>query len=410
MSELPPSASGTQRTPRRAARFRSGVLGLVLASCSAISAPQSDTSGGSTPGLATASETTGTSHDLTDPAVISKLGAPEPEGIDWERSIDGTRLVGIDSEPVPHELDLIAATLMEVPAVLKALIEPRTIVRLPRARSGDPDHEEAVGYSVGPDIYLPDAAFSQTTGSTTLLDMTRTYVHELAHTAQFNNLDAGFVSAALAGLTDPVNPEDGSALVRDFAASTGWINESSDPYRADWRLSDPASAPSRYGATGPAEDMAETLSLIVLGRGDGLTSNRVRWVESWLGIDAEDLAVGKPWAPAGSVEVLARQPLYDEERVAALSVSAEHAEPLYLELDPGMPDPAIVAATIGGRLSGRGLAGALVEINDDRLPHYGGVYTRSDGVRFWVELLDFRAASGFTSAPADPVLIYVMFW
>jgi hypothetical protein len=48
--------------------------------------------------------------------------------------------------------------------------------------------------------------------------------------------------------------------------------------------------------------------------------------------------------------------------------------------------------------------------HDDRLPRYQGLFTRRDGVRYWVELWDFREATGFSSAPDVPVLTYVVLW
>ncbi len=41
---------------------------------------------------------------------------------------------------------------------------------------------------------------------------------------------------------------------------------------------------------------------------------------------------------------------------------------------------------------------------------YAGLFNRTDGVQFWVELWDFREGSGFSSAPNAPVLSYVMLW
>ena len=54
------------------------------------------------------------------------------------------------------------------------------------------------------------------------------------------------------------------------------------------------------------------------------------------------------------------------------------------------------------------MSGVLSLTDDARLPHYTGLFTRRDGVNLWVELWDFREATGFQ--PTDPILTYVVLW
>ncbi|HZJ49249.1 MAG TPA: hypothetical protein VFD97_09490, partial [Acidimicrobiia bacterium] len=231
---------------------------------------------------------------------------------------------------------------------------------------------------------------------------------EYAHVAQFHALDPAYVQAALDGDVARVDPVDGSNLVTSFADATGWTNQSDDPLRAEWRLDGQAS--TEYGRTGPAEDMAESVAMVVLGRADWIPSDHAKWVTKWLDTSAERLAAGKPWIPAGAKEVFASQDLYDEAAASAAAPGAEHHEAHYFELPTSVPDHLSLGPDIERRLLQRGFGGIFTRIQDQQLPHYQGRFSRSDGVRFWVELWDFREATGFSSSPDVPVLVYVELW
>ncbi len=198
--------------------------------------------------------------------------------------------------------------------------------------------------------------------------------------------------------------------MRDFAAATGWENRSDDPLRAEWALPAGRQAATEYGAEGPGEDMAEAVALVVLGRAEWIPADRARWVERWLDEGAETLAAGKPWAPPGSVEVLSREPIYEEDELEPHAVRFDHGEAMYFSLPEGVAAHAELAEEVELRLLTRRLAGALRRTDDDRLPRYSGLFTRSDGVAFWVELWDFREATRFRGAPDSPILTYVVLW
>jgi hypothetical protein len=131
-------------------------------------------------------------------------------------------------------------------------------------------------------------------------------------------------------------------------------------------------------------------------------------VEQWLGITATNLATGKPWAPVGSREVLSKDSLYDEAALNGIAIRFDHVEPLYFSLPQGVAPNEQLAAEIQQRLLERRLSGVLSLTDDARLPRYAGLFTRTDGVSMWVELWDFRLATGFEKA--DPILTYVVLW
>ncbi len=338
--------------------------------------------------------------------VLAELGVPDPEGIAWQRRSGAIELVGTTSRPVPGELTLIAAALAEVPQAVLDRAPLRFLVRAPAVDTARL-HPATAAFARGPDVYLVDRTFTDAGAGATRLGLARVLIHELAHVAQFDTLSEAYVTAVLDGSLSITDTGDGSLLVADFADAAGWRNTSGDELRPRWSLPDP-SGTTTYGATSPEEDMAESVAAVALGRAGELSPERVRWVEAWLGVSATRLAAGKPYVPPGSREAFFREPVYDEAEVAARRTA--HAEAQYFELPGSQPAAERLASTIGSELRSRALTGTLSEVADDRLPRYAGEFRRSDGLRFWVELWDFRSATGFRSAPTAPVLTYVAMW
>ena len=359
-------------------------------------------------------------YDLTEDSLRSQLGSEPIDDIDWQRSItgaDGVGLAVVGSGTVPDaaELDLIAATVADIPSALWNQTDLRTIVRTVRAPGQRAPHAQPIAYALGPDVYLLDEALSLSDGGSTRYELARALVHELVHVAQFTTMSDEYVAAALDGRIDTVDPTLGSELVADFAASTGWTraNPAAEaPFGpgAGWELALDVTASSEYGRTNPAEDMAEATTLVLMGRDDLVPADRVAWVETWLGESIDRLAAGRPWVPQGSAEVLSNDPLYDQDAVAALSGDRSHVEPSYFELPTDLGDAGTIAATVTEHLLGRGVVGTMEPIDDPRVPRLGGRFTGQHGIVWWVELWDFRLRADGTSGPSAPVLVYVAVW
>jgi len=228
----------------------------------------------------------------------------------------------------------------------------------------------------------------------------------MAHVVQFMTLDPAYIEAVLDGRLERVDPADGSELVRDFAAATGWTDTASDSLHAAWHLDGPAA--TAYGATGPAEDMAESIAMVAIGRANWIPDNHTRWVENWLRVSAADLAQGKPWIPAGSTEVVSGQDLYDVDALLAITPGIAHRGAHYFELPIDTEDPLVFEPRLENVLVQRGLSGSFSRSDQQDVPHYEGMFTRSDGVRFWVELWDFRDTG--PANPNVPLLAYVELW
>jgi len=377
---------------------------LVLTACGFVATTSTTVDGSDPLGSTT---TAPVEIDLDDPDLQARLGSPLFEDVSWKRTFGGLTLLGATPAAEPAELELLAAALDEIPSSLMEAGSPRNLIRI-ESVSGAEAIGKAVAFTKGPDIYLVDRTFAPNDEPTTLLELTRALIHELTHVAQYRALTETYVQAALAGEVGQVDPASGSKLVRSFAASVGWIDQSTDPLEASWFLPTSIEAATDYGRTGAGEDMAEAVSMVLVGRSNWIPSTHARWVEQWLGSGTAALANGKPWAPAGSREVLSKDPLYDEAALNGISLRFTHIEPLYFSLPDSVAPHTQLAGEIQIRLLERRISGALALTDDARLPHYSGLFTRQDGVNVWVELWDFREATGFK--PTDPILTYVMLW
>ncbi len=334
-----------------------------------------------------------------DPEAVRAELAPPVSGVVWKRTIGDVEIVGVTDRADAAEVELIAAAVGELPTELVEAGEMRALVR---AVEADAEAEPVtLAVARGPDIYLLDLTFASSPPPTRLA-MAGVLAHELTHTAQFADIRPDYLAGLEGRDLATLDVTAASELVQDFARAAGWRSDD-----GTWSLPDP-SGTTPYGATSPAEDMAESVAVLALGRPWLISPERIAWVEDWLGVAASDLAAGKPWAPPGSVELASRQPLYDEDKVGA--IDAAHVEPLYWALPAGSTPAADLAAEAGAQLRQRGLTGTLEPVADDRLPRFGGRFVRSDGVSYWVELWDFRSADIAGDIPEQPVLTYVMLW
>jgi hypothetical protein len=325
-------------------------------------------------------------------ALEAGVAVPEVTGIVWRREVRGLPVVGITAAADPIELALIGAALDQVPAELLDKADVRQLVRAAEAEALDP---ATLAFSRGPDIHVIDRTFEDTTR----LELAYNLAHEVAHVAQFASLDPEFVDGAI----DSVDFNRASRDVQAFVEAIGWIEDAEG-----WVSDSAATGATAYGATGPSEDMAESVALVATGRSGELSADRVAWVEEWVGVKAQDMARGKPWRPPGATVIGSSNPIFDEAAVRSLGGSRR--EPLYLLLaDDGASTESLVEL-IGQELRSRAMAGVLAPIADSAVPRFGGVMVLPDGSRLWVELWDFRDATDFTDAPPGVVLTYVDVW
>ncbi|MFQ5553836.1 MAG: DUF4157 domain-containing protein [Acidimicrobiia bacterium] len=319
-----------------------------------------------------------------------------PDRIDWRRTIGGVDVFGAGTEPDAAELALLEAALEEVPSALLDLADLRTIYRIPE--DADANREEALAFARGPDVYLTDETFDRVAGRFELADVV---AHELTHVLQFRSLTEEDLDRITGVIDDEVF--SATAFVIDFAAIAGW-RDVANGVAPSWVLDDPAGT-TAYGRTSPAEDMADTVGHVTAGRAGDVSPRRVAWVEDTLGTSERELAQGKPYLPEGSVEIAPATPLYDEERVA--EIAAGPVEPRSFTLPGSSPRASSLARSSQDELARRDIAGSFQRVNDSAVTRFAGEFIRGDGLRFLVELWDFRDAPGFNDPPPQPVLTYV---
>lgn len=328
------------------------------------------------------------SYDLTDPLIAESIGSALFDDIGWERRAGRWTIIGDGPAPLPEQVILIQTASNDIPPALS--VEPRQLVRTGSVGLS-PDHPASgsVAIAKGPDVFLLDGAF----GTNTRWSVGRVLSHELVHVAQWYELSDAYVGAARAGNIATLRLRDGSDLVAAWAAATGWEDSDPDPFATRWQLT--GEPPNEYARTDPAEDMAESVSLIVSGLTDLVDAPRTTFIENWLGVDVEVLAVGKPWAPPTAIEVSSVTPLYDQE--ATGSVNASRADALYFELPDADLDE--IATHAQARLTGRQFSGTLTPSESS----WAGMFSHPDGSSLWVELADPGAGESL-------LLIYVWLW
>jgi hypothetical protein len=333
--------------------------------------------------------------DLRDDALMARLGVDSPAEIRWLRPLDGVDLVGITPEIEPGEHELLMAALAELPPQLG--IRPRLIIRSDRPPTAEFSDPFAVAR--GPDVWLFDATFEWDGAGVNRFTMARVLAHEFAHIAQFESLDPAVVGDVATGRSSDLSLTN-SLLLQDFVAATGWQGSGEE-----WTLE--GAAASEYGATNPIEDMAEAVSLVIAGLGDGVPEAQVAWVEGWLGAPADVLAEGAPWAPADAIEIVSGTPLFDEARVARLADDGP-IEVLSYQLAPDAPEGPELSELASDRLADRKVIGQLGRVDDPAVMRFAGRFDRADGTILWVEVWDFRDAPGYDNVPDAPVLTYVL--
>jgi hypothetical protein len=336
--------------------------------------------------------------------VLVRLDAAPPTDIDWRRTVAGVEVAGAGTRPDPAELAVLEAALEEIPAGVVERTGLGTLYRVSDTIAGDPP-EPTLAFSRGADVYLLDRTFTVDDRLITRFDLARVLGHELAHVAQFSGLTSDDIVAIGDGDEAPgaVDPIARSALVGDFAEAAGWREGTA----GGWVLPDPAGT-TAYGATAPDEDLAEVVSLMLVGRADWVSAGRVAWAEEWLGVTAPLLESGKPYVPPGAAPLDTAQPLYDEAEVARYGTA--HTDVESYRLAGSGPPGETLAGEVATALTVRGMPGTLAPVADDRVDRYAGYFLRGDGVALWVELWDFRRAPGYVDPPPYPVLTYVTLW
>lgn len=343
----------------------------------------------------------GVAPDGQQDAPASNLVIPEPGPISWRRTLAGVEVVGSNTDPDPGELRLLEHAIEELPDALLEAAGLRRIVRVVQGRA----EEGTAAYSIGPDLYLIDETFRNVGSGFTTIDLVRLLAHELAHNAQYAQLtDADLQRSGASKSADPIPSSD---WVTSFATQAGWTNRSTPTGPPDWELAS-AGGTTAYGATAPEEDMAESVADVVAGGEPEVSPSRVAWVEDWLQTRATGLAGYRPWVPAEANRVVTQQALYDEDEVARRS-SGDH-EVVSYAFGGSQPAATEIARRVESNLAARDVAGSMGRVDDDRLDRFAGYFIRGDGVGYWIELWDFRTATGFSSAPDDVVLTYVILW
>lgn len=369
-------------------------LGLFLAALLTLAACSGS------PGDAATDTPPAATTDINDASIAGLVGSESFENIDWERRAGRWVIVGDGPAPNGVDIELIQRASSDVHEAIT--IEPRQLIRTAGFEVPEDDtHTSIVAYARGPNVFLLDASFG-TLFTATRWNVGQTLVHELAHVAQWYALTDEYLIALQEDEGTQFGINDGSALIADWAAATGWRDADQRDHVTDWVLT--TEAPTAYGATAPAEDMADSLALAASGLGNQLSSDRAAFIEEWIGVSVEELGMYKPWVPVGSIEFDNQFAVYNQTSVAAITPREfRHEDPMFFALPPDIPPLDELAAEIDTRLEARGMPGEMT-LERDGL-RWTGVYDMPDGSFMWVELIDDEFLTG-----DGAILVYVWVW
>jgi hypothetical protein len=188
------------------------------------------------------------------------------------------------------------------------------------------------------------------------------------------------------------------------------VDDSGNPDQPDWRLSS-GSAPTLYGATDPAEDLAEALSLVAIGRDNWVDDVRLKWIAEWLDSPVAELTLGLPWVPPDAEEVVSTSAVYDEQLASSVAnrQGVSHIEPAYFLLPEEGTDFSTIAEQIEVELRARRFEGTFGRVTGD-IPRYQGTFTRPDGEVILVELWGPGSITDQQDRTGRTLLTYVLIW
>lgn len=201
--------------------------------------------------------------------------------IEVEESYKGIRLISSKERPfTQNEVEIIKRVIDRMPHELYEY-RPLAIISTKLELDYKSFNPEGIAYARGPYVYVGDETFTKdpSLDSGTYLGLQRVLMHEFVHVAQFFTIVEApeeYVSSYL----------EQSSLTKEWIEETGWYLSNNM-----WKLKS-GETTTDYGKTSPIEDMADSVSLILLGRGDEISESRKAWISQWFGESIEYLLEG----------------------------------------------------------------------------------------------------------------------
>lgn len=229
-----------------------------------------------------------------------------PQGFQIQEEYKGIKILKSPKVSyTPEQLNMLHYFIDKTPTKLLSP-GPNAIVTyaIGEVETGYMNTLNTIAFASGPYIFFNEDSFKGSImgifgGDTSLDQALISYQHELVHIVQFD--------AAKKQLTEKLknNPDPqsqvswqeeslNSPLMTQFASLFGWEKSKNEYEETTYNLKNPDTAvTTEYGKTNIQEDMAETISGIIMVKDYEFSPERKKWALEFLGVSYESLKPGK---------------------------------------------------------------------------------------------------------------------
>lgn len=228
-----------------------------------------------------------------------------------------------------------------------------------------------------------------------------TFEHELMHVSQFNaainDIAAQDFRKLAAEKRQWTHIVEESQLFSDFAKQASWEKSATDE-KSIWKLGNTATLTTEYGKTAIFEDMAETISGIIMTKEYEFSAERQAWAYAYLGESKDTLKRGKlPFSKdLLPVKSFLRMIDYTKKELYTKTYKLTDQQTFINETPNSLE---IIKAYYETELPNRGWQGAFTkEVKSDGVEIYKGDFKGSNR-DMYLELRSYDNATGYSQKP-----------
>lgn len=346
---------------------------------------------------------------------LAKLGIlPLPKNFEVQEIYKGIRFVRSQKKSFsPLQLDFLKMFIDITPQKLLTP-GPTAIVTYDRGeiKQGVNLSQKTAAFASGSYIFFNDESFNPVypLADTSIDAVYYTFVHELTHVAQFNDilykLDKKTIDESYnMGLTW-IDLVLHSNLIKDFASLTGWeINSIGG--RIQYKLTNPdLTKTSTYGKSQVHEDMAESVAAVVTTNTKSFSQSRIEWVQRFLNEDLVSISKHKFPFPRNMEQVTANNLQFDESKENAMKIKYGYTDrQIFVSQEINSINQ--IEAFIRTELNTRGWKGSFTRSTDkDNVIRFKGDF-KGLYRDMYIEIYSYDEAIGYIIKPQGTLMIVI---
>jgi len=279
-------------------------------------------------------------------------------------------------------------------------------------KQGTNFNPNTAAFASGTYIFFNDESFSP---SLPLADNSidaafSTFVHELSHVSQFNYVSKNLTTLDIdnsytLGYTwiDLVLNSD---LIADFASYTNWQKTIIDK-KIDYELVNKEDElTTDYGKSRIYEDMAETLSNVVITNTSEISASRVEWALKYLNTNLSELKIGKFPFSEKYEQVNANNLIYDTSKELAYKKSYGYSDrQIFINQTINTFDD--ITKFVSAELNNRGWSGQFTRsVDASNIIRLKGEFTGNNR-DMYIEIYTYDQARGFSIKPKGTIMVVI---